>query len=382
MKGKKLKMTITNSVQKNQIGIVLSTLLLLAHCGDSSTFKSTEMESKHEERVMSLTWSPDGTHLASVGFDGTVRIWDAATGRQERVLTGSSRYMLSAAWSPTGVLLMSVSNDAVQVFNTQTGHEVKFVQTNPPQPPDAAPAYGPNKVMGVWSPDGQYLALYGWSDGNVWILDVATGAEMITLEGHANEVSSAAWSPNGKYLATAGWDNTVRMWDIEIWEEKQTIQDFPTGSLHICWSPDGKSLSVYVALKPDIRIIEAETGNRQIFHTGADVANSNWQPNGKKIALGLSDGSIQIWDITEKKLLRSLRRGRFIDEVAWSSNGDFLAAVPFDATRVSVWNINTQSTVDMKRHRGGVMSMAWHPNEPWLASGGHDGIVRLHKLKQ
>jgi len=331
---------------------------------------------------MSLSWSPNGKRLASIGFDGTVKILEVTTWRQERVLKCSSPYGLSVVWSPTGKRLVSITNDAVQIFDPETGDEVKIVKTNPPQRIPGPPTYGPNNVDAVWRPDGQFLALTGWSDGAVRILDGASGEEQFVLRGHTKKGSSASWSPDGVRLATASWDNTIRIWNTTSWQEKNIIRGIPTGSAEVAWSPDGRLLSYYVKIMKNVRVFDPVSGNERVLNTGAAVTGVAWRPTGTIVSVGLQDGTIQLWDPVKTKEIGTLGCGRSIDSLVWSADGQRLAAVPFMKNTICLWEAFTASQRNLEGHRRPVIAIAWNPFKPWLASAGYEGIVRLWRLDQ
>ncbi|MDY7096266.1 MAG: hypothetical protein SX243_25095, partial [Acidobacteriota bacterium] len=69
--------------------------------------------------------SPGGEELASGSEDGSVRVWDAASGEERRVLSGSGGRVLSVCWSPGGEELASGSEDgSVRVWDAASGEEL------------------------------------------------------------------------------------------------------------------------------------------------------------------------------------------------------------------------------------------------------------------
>ncbi|HEU0087134.1 MAG TPA: pentapeptide repeat-containing protein, partial [Pseudonocardiaceae bacterium] len=89
--------------------------------------KSAELRplTGHTGAVLSVAYSPDGTHLLSGSDDGSVRVWDAATGAPVHQLSGHTGRVLSVAYSPDGTHLLSGGDDgSVRVWDAATGAPV------------------------------------------------------------------------------------------------------------------------------------------------------------------------------------------------------------------------------------------------------------------
>ena len=143
----------------------------------------------HQREVHVVAWSSNGEQLASGGHDGTVQVWNPATGKRAVTYRGYSEPISALAWSPDGKYLAFSPGSQVQIWNTTTD---KLLLTYEGRA-------GRLSAL-TWSPDGKYLAS-GGHNGTIQIWSLATGKQAITHRVYSEPILALAWSPDGKYLA-------------------------------------------------------------------------------------------------------------------------------------------------------------------------------------
>jgi WD40 repeat protein len=265
--------------------------------------------------VPSLAWGLDvdraGRRVATGSEDGTVRVWDAATGRLQTTLPGRRGFTM-ALFSPADDTLLVANGDRIRIWPVAaddaevavrlsggdqvgyaefdaTGDRIVYVTVRGKAALRDL-ASGRETVLGalpeppLWAaaanPDGQHLIVVPERDVLLYRVDRPTAPGRV-LRGHDGSVVSHDFSADGR-LVTAGQDRTARIWD-------------PEGrQIAVLRGPDDEFTSATFTADGTRVLTSSQDGSLRLFDArdGTELAVLQ-QPQGELYGVALSqDGTI------------------------------------------------------------------------------------------
>ena len=331
-------------------------------------------------KFTAIDFSPDGKKVVSANSDGTVRLWNGDTGKQQVTLTQHSESQTALAFNainPSNVhdssnrTLTSVgtsnSHYFVSIWDIDTGNRLSFDRIEKGHhmyygitvSPDGSLFVTNERVVRLWdtqtisvlsaiggneyesigaqlvfSPDGKRLAVTARKDNTIQIWDMPNRKTLCRLKGHTTYVYSLAFSPDNKSIVTSGWtgkDVTIRLWDTMTGE---MLASFPNQGA-VAFAPDGNTFvggtHVYalnpetIQYNPTVRLEDVSKSNPPTALT--------YSPDGSIIVSGNRDGIIRLRDSTTGKIIFNLPGHiNWISQFIFSEDGTTLATSGADGT--------------------------------------------------
>jgi WD40 repeat protein len=292
--------------------------------------------------IQSAAFSPDGRFVVSGGTDGSIRLWDLATGKELRRLPDHAGWAWDVRFTPDGKSVISGGRgDALlRLSDVATGEEVRRFE-----------GHGHSVMRFALTADGRRL-LSGDDAGGVRLWDVETGKQLRQFEAHQGFVEALAFAPDGKTAATGGGsDGTIAWWDLETGKElrrsdagaqltglafspdgRQLLSSAKDGTLRWWDAGTGKELRKFAVQSDSIQgLALSADGRRAMTGGGADTTGGGWQKG--------TDFSVRLWDVAEgKELTRFAGHDDIVVYVAMSRDGRYALSASNDGT-MRLWRL-------------------------------------------
>lgn len=236
-----------------------------------------------------IDWSPDGKRIITPSGDGTVRVWDAATGDCIDLIGIHSHIVTAAASHPDGEIVASASYDnTVKIWDLNTRQLVRSISGH------AAP------VLDVaFHPSGERLATIA-RDGTLKLWEAKTGNILSSLDIPRAERACLAFNRSGELLAYSDL-REIHVCDPISAKNLYVIRDASTAYLSMAFHPDGILATAgadgrilfwdHRSAKP-IRAFEGHTEAARAVAFSADGSLLASQGTGK-------DSSIRVWKLND-----------------------------------------------------------------------------------
>ncbi|GCE15803.1 eIF2A-related protein [Tengunoibacter tsumagoiensis] len=305
----------------------------------------------HTGAVHQLAWSPDGSFLASSSADGTVQVWEVASGQLQVTFRRHLASVNAVNWSPDGKYLASAGNDnLVYVWEADTG-EVKTVYQG-----HSAWIY---KGL-AWSPDGSQIASASW-DHTVQIWEPFSGKTLLVYRGHHSVVCSLTWSPDGRWIASGGGlpDCLIHVWNTQ------------TGMLRLTYDKYAKDVKKERIMP---RVLSAS--DEEWARDPSSVHSLSWSPDGKWIASAGLRLICRVWNAQTGED-RIVRDSDAWEPICWSPDGVFLLTPNENPQQVDQWFFETNQTLltYVLEGVGSIKALVWSPDGQKIAISTNFGEV-------
>jgi WD40 repeat protein len=368
----------------------------------------------HQGGVTGVAFHKNGTQAISGGADKTVKLWDLATGKVAKTFGPLPDAVTSVAFSPEFMQVGATAGKTVKVWNLADGKEVLTLT----QPADVVSlsfsvdkakiaTAAADKLTRVWDVATQQELqsfphtgalksvifhannsnlIAGGDDKTVTIHTI--GAARVIPVG--SPIRALAVMPNGSHVLTAGDDKKVKLWNVQTGAAEQRMLE---GS--------EKPLRAVAVSKNNVLVAAAGDDQTVRIYTFADgkligsikapgvVRSLAFSANNATLAAACEDKSIATWNVVYTagqpvppdfgKPQMTFTHGAAALDVTFAADNVTLYSASADKS-IKAWKLASDAPVKNFPHPNLVDSVAFNPTGTLLATGCHDGKLRIYDI--
>jgi len=340
--------------------------------------------------IRGLSFSPDDKQIASTGQGKSVRIWDIKTGKLVSKFYAHQDDIFRVHFHPQGKMLLTASKDGTaKLWDRDRAIELVTINPQPMEnPANTSKGRGSDAIQDAsFSPDGKFIVTMKSNTIALWDLQ---GNLLTSAIAHSKKVNSFSFAPNGKQLVTSGDDETVKLWQIvaanpenslpnSVSYQFQLVRTFKTNAtdiLSVKFSNDGKQIALgsqdnSIQIISIDGILEMKLGG----HTNA-IFDVNFSPDGRYLLSASKDRTVRLWDLRATLLDTLYGHTDNIWSVSFSPDGKIFASGSVDKS-VRLWNADGSLRTELKGHEDTVYGVSFSADGKKLITASNDKTVRI-----
>ncbi len=268
----------------------------------------------HTGAVNAVCFSASEETVLSCGDDGTIRLWDVATGQCLQTLAGHSRKVTALSFFRDEKRVLSGSTDqTVRLWDLTSGRNI-----------DTRQAKCSVWTLGMSKDETRFMSA-GGDDYSISLWNVAGGL-IRTLKGHTDVVNGAVFHPDGQSAVSAALDGTIRVWNLALGTQTGLCENGPWSGLRL--NPAG-TLALAVGSPLEVCVWDLNTYRllrRMEGHTD-EVYGVTLTTDGRFAASAGKDRTIRFWDLENGTCIKKAENiGSSVWTLSLSPSGRYLVA--------------------------------------------------------
>ncbi|HRY54141.1 MAG TPA: caspase family protein [Spirochaetia bacterium] len=311
-----------------------------------------------------------GLVAATLG-DGSIGLWETATGLFLRPLRGYSEGLAAAAASADGLRLLAADylSSKVAIWDLPAGRKVGSLEL------------GAQVLDLSYSASG--LAAAGGKGGTLLVWDPRTGRELARIKAAGLASPLVALSPDGSLLWAASPGVGYRLFDTRTgalaWESKGA-----NWIARLRFAPDGRR-AASCTLVDGVQIWDMGSGKvsteLRAGAGGSSPSDADFSPDGRLLAAAYDDGYLRLWDLASARVLAQTRASdRAARRVAFRPDGLSLLCAD-DSGRIAEWPIDLAAPARrLDDDRGRLAFLSYRGPDQVISASSTEGLAKIRSL--
>jgi len=279
----------------------------------------------HQQMIRAVTWSPDGTMLASGGNDAQLLIW--TTGGMVSHTIRHPAAVSALAWSPDSQRLVSGSANQVLFLNAKMGTTLAR----------STQSHFATVTSLAWSAHGQQQVVSGALDMRAIVWNTTNYRTQEIFTRHTAPIDAVSWAADGQTVASSSQGGAIRVWMAANGREVHNAYlDAQTSMRALAFTPVGGQLAVG-GDDGMVRLWNGLTCQQQGIKDGLNICTDTpmrlqasnkpirtlaWSPDARFLAIGGDDGVVTVWYPAQgTRPLVTIQHNTAVRSLSWSADG-------------------------------------------------------------
>jgi len=358
--------------------IATSSLDKSASIWDAETYKRISQLEGHKASVTSAIFSPDSCAVLTTSMDAKAKLWDARSGRIIQCFEGHRAEILDACFNADGTAVATASWDGTaKLWKTSNNRFTVFPESND------------SLILTAFHPkDSRFVTVNIDSDAPIaQIWELSTHKCLCSLTGHQDLVEYASFSIDGYYVVTTSADKTARIWDTDSGSLIVTLTGHTDTVKFAAFSSDGLFIAT-ASYDGTAKLWSIPTGNllytfKRHDRLASELICARFSPDSTMLITAggaASDREANVWSIVDGKWLFSLEHADALHAAQFSSDGNYIFTASADYT-AKIWGGSDGRLLQtLKGHSGNIFALDISSNHQKVITASADKSAKIWDL--